>query len=44
MCEAVEGLRMAMVCLLGGEEEQEALGGAERVALREADEGGERRA
>jgi hypothetical protein len=33
-----------MVCLLGEEEEQEALEGAERMALRETDGGIERRA
>ncbi len=39
-----KGLRKAMVCLLRGEEEQEVLGGAERMALREAVGGGWRRA
>ena len=33
-----------MVCLLGEEEEQEALEGAERMTLRETEEGKERRA
>ena len=37
-------LRKEVVGLLGGEEEQEALGGAERMALREAVGGGWRHA
>ena len=44
VCEAVGGLHKAMVCLQGGEDELEALGGAVRMALREAVGGGGRRA
>ena len=44
VCEAVGGLHKAMVCLLGGEDELEALRGAVRLALREAVRGGCRRA
>ena len=40
----LKGCVRQLVCLLGEEEEQEALEGAQRMALRETDVGRERRA